>query len=499
VGGRRGGRGDERFLELRHVDSLCLARAVISPRVSFVCILVLLVLRGVMAAVLPLSADEAYYWLWSKHLAAGYFDHPPMIAWLIRAGTALFGDTPLGVRFAGIVLSLPATWFVWRSAILIVKDEERAALAALLFNLTLMVSAELLAATPDMASLVMAAGFVWALAKLQATGNGRWWLAVGIAAGLGLLAKYSALFLGAGTLLWLIVDTRHRRWLATPWPWLGAVLALALFAPNLLWQARHHWETFAFQFARVDTGGFTLRYLGEFIAAQFGLATPLIFLLMAVGLWRGTRQGDDRLLPAVLVWTGLAYFLEHALHDRVQGNWPCFLYPALAILAADAFSTQGFLRKISFVTAPLAAVLLAAVYVQAAFAPVAIRKDPVARLLGHDFAPIADVSAALVKAHFADAILTTDYETTAWLRFTQPQLKVVQINEPWRYPDAPQAGAALLGRRLVYLTELRRDQHHLLQREFGFTGFPTQMQTPGSLYMLYPVAHPKTAPFGRMP
>ena len=83
--------------------------------VSLALVALLLVLRGVMAALLPLSADEAYYWLWSKHLAAGYFDHPPMIAWLIRAGTLLFGDTPLGVRLMGVVLSLPASWFVWQA------------------------------------------------------------------------------------------------------------------------------------------------------------------------------------------------------------------------------------------------------------------------------------------------------------------------------------------------------------------------------------------------
>ena len=47
-------------------------------------------------ALLPLSADEAYYWLWSRHLAAGYYDHPPAIAFVIRAGTLLFGDTPFG-------------------------------------------------------------------------------------------------------------------------------------------------------------------------------------------------------------------------------------------------------------------------------------------------------------------------------------------------------------------------------------------------------------------
>ena len=137
-------------MELRHVDIVRLAGSVIHFRISLILILALFILRGIMAAQLPLSADEAYYWLWSQHPAAGYFDHPPMIAWLIRAGTFVFGDTPFGVRFAGLVLSLPATWFVWRGSAAVLKDEDRAGLAALFFNLTLMTSVELLAATPDM-------------------------------------------------------------------------------------------------------------------------------------------------------------------------------------------------------------------------------------------------------------------------------------------------------------------------------------------------------------
>ncbi|HMH64709.1 MAG TPA: glycosyltransferase family 39 protein [Rhizomicrobium sp.] len=471
----------------------------IPARVSLIGVAVLIVLRGVMAGLLPLSADEAYYWLWSKHLALGYFDHPPMIAWLIRAGTLALGDNPLGVRAAGVILSLPASWFVWKSAALLLKDEDRAALAALLFNLTLMISVEMLAATPDMPSIVASAAFVYFLSKLQAAGDGRWWLGAGLAAGLGLLSKFSALFLGAGALIWLIADARSRRWLRTPWPYLGAALALLVFAPALIWQSHHHWMTFAFQFGRVGTGHFTLRFLGEFLGAQLGLATPLIFALMVVGLWRATRQDSDKLLPAVLAWTGVAYFLEHSLHDRVQGNWPCFLYPVLAILAADAFAVQGKWRKISMIAAPLALAMLAAVYAQALFAPLVLRKDPLARVLGRDFAPIGEVAAAMVKAHLADAIVTTDYETTAWLRFTQPQVRVVQLNEPQRYEGAPAASPALLNGRLLYLAEFRRDQHQLVGQSFAYTGFPTQLQTPSSLWMIYPVGQPKSSPLGRIP
>jgi hypothetical protein len=229
-----------------------------------------------------------------------------------------------------------------------------------------------------------------------------------------------------------------------------------------------------------------LRFLGEFLGAQLGLASPLIFLLMAIGLWRATRPGNDRLMLAMLTWVGLGYFLEHSLHDRVQGNWPCFLYPALAILAADAFAATGRWRKASIAAAPL-------------FAPVPLKKDPLARILGREFAPIGDVVAALVKAHLAEAVLTTDYETTAWLRFTQPDIKVIQLNETQRYGDAPAADAALLRRPLIYLAEMRRDQHVLVQQSFAYTGFPTQLQTPSSLYMVYPVGRPKIASLGKMP
>jgi len=455
-----------------------------------------------MAADLPLSADEAYYWLWSRHPAAGYYDHPPLIAWLIRAGTLLFGDTPFGVRFFGLVLSLPASWLVWRAAALVLKDEDRAGMAALFFNLTLMVSVELLAATPDMPSLVASAAFIYFLTRIEAEQDGRLWLGAGAAAGVGLLAKLSALFLGLGALLWLLLDPKARKWLASPWPYLGALLALLIFLPNLVWQAQNHWQTFVFQFSRAGAGHFTLRFLGEFLAAQFGLASPLIFLLMGAGLWRATklaRGGGSRAMLAMLVWVALGYFLLHSLHDRVQGNWPCFLYPALSILAADALRQTGAWRGLSNLAAPVAAVMLMAVYLQAQYAIVPLKKDPLARILGREFAPIGEVAAALVKSHLADAVLTTDYETTAWLRFNHPDIKVVQVNEPQRYPHAPPADARLLARPLIYLAELRRDRHGLVQTLFAYTGFPTQLQAPSSLYMVYPVGKPKSSLIGKIP
>src|ERR1700759_249353 len=79
-------------------------------------LLALTLLRLVAAAWTPLTFDEAYYWMWSKHLAGGYYDHPPMVSLVIRAGTMIAGDTELGVRLVSVLLGLPASWAIFRAA-----------------------------------------------------------------------------------------------------------------------------------------------------------------------------------------------------------------------------------------------------------------------------------------------------------------------------------------------------------------------------------------------
>ena len=245
-----------------------------------------------------------------------------------------------------------------------------------------------------MPSIVTSALFFWCLCRLRQTEKPSWWIAAGAAAGLGLLSKFSALFLGLGTVIWLVADRGQRRWLLTPWPWAAGALALVIFAPNLLWQSSHQWGTFAFQFGRIDKGHFTLRYLGEFLAAEAGLATPLVFMLMLAGLWAGRTPGTPLFLPAVLVATAFAYFLVHALHARVQGNWPCFLFPMLSVLAAAVLRTEGRWRWVSLPALPLAALMLVLAYAQAGWSVIPLRHDPVARILGRQFRPVASVAAA---------------------------------------------------------------------------------------------------------
>ena len=103
----------------------------------------------VCAAITPLSFDESLYWLWSKHIAGGYYDHPPINPILIRLGTTLFGNTQFGVRVFNVLLALPASWALWRSAAILFNDEKVGATAALYFNLTLVMAVGSVLATPD--------------------------------------------------------------------------------------------------------------------------------------------------------------------------------------------------------------------------------------------------------------------------------------------------------------------------------------------------------------
>ena len=248
-------------------------------------ILALVALRLVAAAWTPLTFDEAYYWMWSKHLAGGYYDHPPMVALVIRLGTMIAGDTEFGVRLVSILLALPMSWAVYRTAAILFGGQRVAATATILLNVTLMAAVGTMIVTPDAPLLVASSFVLFFLAKVLETGRGAWWLAVGAAVGAALLSKYTALFFGPAILIWLVAVPKLRRWLISPWPYLGGLVALAIFSPVILWNADHHWVSFIKQIGRARIEDFRPAFIGELIPTQIAFATPLVFILGAMGLY----------------------------------------------------------------------------------------------------------------------------------------------------------------------------------------------------------------------
>src|SRR3954468_22073529 len=263
----------------------------------------LVCLRLLAAAWTPLTFDEAYYWMWSKHLAGGYYDHPPGVAAVIRLGTVIAGDTELGVRLVSILLALPMSWAIFRAASILFDDVRVATTATILLNVTLMAAVGTLIVTPDAPLLVASSFVLFFLAKVLETGRGGWWLAVGAAVGAALLSKYTAMFFGAAILIWLASVPKLRRWFHSPWPYLGGLVALALFSPVILWNWDHRWVSFAKQLGRARIEDFRPVFIAELIPTQIAFATPLVFILGAMGLHALTWRRAGALASRVLIET----------------------------------------------------------------------------------------------------------------------------------------------------------------------------------------------------
>lgn len=319
----------------------------LNPRVALLLIAsAAVLLRLPPAALIHLTEDEAYYRLWAQHLQLGYYDHPPMIAWWIAAGSAWLGDNPLGVRLLPTLATGVTTWLAGDLAMRLGLSPRTAIRSAILYNATLTVALGGLLAVPDAPNSFFWIATLWTLALIREGRSSGWWVAAGFAAGLACLSKYSALFLAPGVVLWLAADPARRKELARPYAWIAAAVALAVFAANVAWNASHGWVTFAKQFGRAGATGLHLNYLPEFLLTQFFLLNPAVSLLAGRQVVKDIADPHRGASPTwLLTATTLPFFgylLLHSLHARVQGHWPVPVFAPLAICAAAAYeSTAG--------------------------------------------------------------------------------------------------------------------------------------------------------------
>ena len=391
----------------------------------------LMVLRVIAAGCAGLVPDESYYWLWAQHPSFGYYDHPPMVAWWI-AGLTWLSDAALFVRLPFVLSFAVLSWLIYDTGKTLFS-EAIARRALLWLNACLLLSIGSVVATPDPPSVLMWAFGLWALAKIQASGNGQWWLVFGLFAGLGVEAKYTNFFLGLGVLIWFVLDKPARKWLLTPWPWLGGAVALVTMAPNLIWNAQHGWITFAKQFGRIEGAHFTAQYLLEFLISQVLLVNPLIFVFVVLGVmaWWKTRTESGLTLLVALPLPLMAYMLVHVFHDRIQGNWPAPVYPGLVLLAAVAAEGErfGWARKWA---APLGIGVSALVLIVMALGNLLPQQSGAAGL-GQGWEKLAhDIRAKQVETG-AKWIATTDYNTQGELSLHMPGASVIGMAERDRY------------------------------------------------------------------
>ena len=425
----------------------------------------LTLVRLAFAGTIHLTEDEAYYRLWAQHPAFGYVDHPPMIAWWIALGTRIFGDTALGVRLLPALASGLTTWLVGDLARRLGAQPRTAFRAALWYNATLTVCLGGMLATPDAPASLFWTVTLWTLARFWESGRAYWWLAAGASAGLAVLSKYSGLFLAPGVLLWLLVIPGGRDELRRPGPWEAAVLAIFVFAVNVVWNSDHGWITFTKQFGRVAAHDLAPMRMVEFLGTQLLLLTPLIAFYAFKGVRQGWRERAEPgvvhlMLPVATSAPFAVYLLAHSLHDRVQGHWPVPLFGALAICAAVAFEPlreSGRGRLISRITPVFGLTLgLASLALMAAPPVLPGRFDPTQTLRG--WPQFADDIEQLRIARGAGWVGVQSYGVLAQLdlagRITTPLIQIIErdryVKEPANRPDFTRPGLVIdLQRRLA--------------------------------------------------
>ena len=420
-------------------------------------------LRIVYASSIDLRTDEAYYWTWSKENVLSFLDHPPMIAWSIRFGCALLGDTLLGVRLGGILAMLATQLLLADIVRRVTQDGRAVALAALLPEAAVYYGLLMAKVAPDTALIAFAVAMAWSLVRVAQTGDGRWWLLAGLCAGLALLSKLTVILLAPAVAAFILVPDWRRRWLSSPYPWLAAVIALAVFSPVLIWNGMHDWASFKFQFVRATVAPpLSLARFGEFLGLQFSLVGPILLpvTLSGVGftLWRGYRHRDG---IAILLSTAVAlpfgYFLWRSLRLRIGDTWPMFIWPigfaATAINLWWLRSHGSWLARstarwaIAAVVSGIAIVVATFFYYVVSDRPWLGRLDPGGAEAGYE--QVAARVEAELEATGASWIATTDYRTYAMLRWElRDRVPVIQINERARFMDFKDPGMARVRERL---------------------------------------------------
>jgi Dolichyl-phosphate-mannose-protein mannosyltransferase len=281
------------------------------------------------------------------------------------------------------------------------------------------------------------------------------------------LSKYTALFFGPALLIWLVSVPQLRHWLVSPWLYLGGLVALALFFPVIHWNADHQWVSFIKQLGRARIEDFRPAFIGELIPTQVAFATPLVFILGAMGLhalaWRKAGALPARVLVEAMFWTIVAYFVWHSLHARVEANWFAPVYPAFAIAAAVAAHLAKWdgraARLVEFCrrwAAPSGVAMFVALVVQADTGLLSgYRRDATVRSVGVGWRELASgIEQARVRVG-ATCVLAQDYGTTGWLAFyLPPGTCVAQQTQRIRWVNFPEPTAAELRGPLLYVDEV---------------------------------------------
>src|SRR5262245_19522338 len=301
------------------------------------CLGILLAVRlaAVHAATTDLVLDEAQYWTWSRALDFGYFSKPPMIAWVIHGASALCGDGEACVRSAAPVIytAVSVMLYVIGRAL---YNARIGFWSAIVFASLPGVSYSSLLITTDVPLVLCWSFMLYACAMLVKRKSMGFAILLGVAIGLGLLAKQAMIYAVLCIACHALVSRDAREALRGGRGIAAALIAAALFAPNVIWNAEHGFPTVRHTQTNI---GWRYPYvhplrLADYIAVQFGVFGPTLLLVLLRTAWREIRTPSDPRKALLLSFSlpVLALLLVQAILSRAHGNWSATAYPAASIL-----------------------------------------------------------------------------------------------------------------------------------------------------------------------
>ena len=365
-----------------------------------------------------LYPDEAQYWFWAQYPAWGYYSKPPLVPWLIALTTAAFGDSEAAVRLSAPLLHAVAAGFIYGIGARL-YDRRTGFWAALAYATFPGVSLSAFIISTDAALLPCWAAALYAFVRArEEPGGGRWWAVAGIAAGLGLLAKFAMaywLISALGFVAFVPQERRHLR------PLLAATgLAVAIYLPNLWWNWSNGFVSYLHVRDNAHLAGSLIHpgHFLEFFGSQFGVIGPLFFaaLIAIVARPANLAAPPARLLAAFSLPT-LGLMLGESFLSRAEPNWAAPAYVSGIALAVAWALAGGWRRWLQAAVALNIAAAVALFGVTGALAAAGIavpaKYDPLHRLRG--WRQLGDRVSALLAEHPGLTLLADDRELLAAL------------------------------------------------------------------------------------
>ena len=374
-----------------------------------------LVWLGLQSA--DLYPDEAQYWFWAQHPALGYYSKPPLVAWVIALTTELFGDSEFAIRLAAPLLHAGTALFVYAVAARL-YDRRTGFWSAVAYASLPAVSLSAFIISTDAVLLPCWAVALYAFIRAREAGGAGWWIAVGLAAGVGLLAKYAMAYWLLSAFGYVVLVRSERRYFR---PLLAASgIALLIYLPNLWWNWSHGFVSYLHVRDNAELSGplFHPSALLEFFGSQFGVFGPLFFAALITIVARPGFLRDPRAsLLAVFALPTLAMMLGVSLLSRAQPNWAAPTYVSAVVLVVAWALGGGWRRALpASIALNLAAAIVLFGGVDAlAGAGVAVpaKYDPLHRLRG--WRMLGERVSAMLATHPGLTLLADDRELLAAL------------------------------------------------------------------------------------